>query len=96
MRKISFMNFFLVGVTISIIGAGLVVFGGFITDNATEAIQRILGEGSASEARMFAKLLQLSVLGAVAMILLVKYPPEPIDKASPGDRISASAEAEES
>jgi hypothetical protein len=96
MRKISFMNFFLVGATISLIGAGLVVVGGFITDNATEAIQRILGEGSASEAGMFVKLLELSALGAVAMILLVKYSPEPIDRASPSDRISASAEAEES
>jgi di/tricarboxylate transporter len=96
MRKISFMNFFLVGVTISLIGAALLAVGGIMTDYATEAIQIILGEGSASEARMFAKLLQLSVLGAVAMILLVKYPPELIDKASPSDRISASAEAEES
>jgi hypothetical protein len=95
MRKISFMNFFLVGVTISLIGAGLVVVGGFITDNATEAIQRILG--SASEASLFIKLLELSGLGAVAMVVLLKkYPPEPIDRASPSDRISASAEAEES
>jgi hypothetical protein len=96
MRKISFVNCFLVGTTISVIGAGLVVVGGFITDNATEAIQRILGEGSASEASLFAKLLELSVLGAVAMILLEKYPPELIDRASPSDRISASAEEEES
>jgi hypothetical protein len=96
MRKISFVNFFLVGATISLIGAGLVVVGGIACDNATEAIQRILGEGSASEAGMFVKLLKLSVLGAAAMFFLEKYPPEPINRASPSDRISTHDEAEES
>jgi len=96
MRKISFVDYFLIGVTISIIGGGAIVAGGIVTDLATEGIKKLLGEGSASEASLIVKLLELSGFGAGAMLLLKKYPPEPIDKASKCDRISASAEAEES
>ncbi|NJM74703.1 MAG: hypothetical protein HC852_01755 [Acaryochloridaceae cyanobacterium RU_4_10] len=96
MKKITFVNLFIIGLTLSAIASGVILADRVITEHLIEGL-KLLGVSSASEAAHILSLLKISIVGAGLCLLLEKFSFSDVMKTfeSKCDRPSASAEAEE-